>query len=157
MEKIAAIYERYGAMVLRRCQSILQKESEAQEAMQDVFMQIIQKKDSLDLSQPSSLLWKMATHTCLNRLKKSKREVLMEKNEIFEELLQDDHFEDRAISKLWLQFFGKKESDLLLVAWFHYVDQMTLEEVAQITNLSVSGVRKRLATLKEKARKGERA
>lgn len=155
MEEITFIYERYGAMVLRRYQNILQKESKAEETMQDVFMQVIKNKDSLNLSQPSSLLWKMATNICLNRLKKSKREVLIEKNEIFEELLQDDHFEERAISKLWLQFFGKKENDLLLVACLHYVDNMTLEEVSKITNLSVSGVRKRLTSLKEKARKGD--
>ncbi len=34
----------------------------------------------------------------------------------------------------------------------HYVDGMTLEEVARESGLSVSGVRKRLRTLKERVR-----
>ena len=35
------------------------------------------------------------------------------------------------------------------MAVYHYVDGMTLEETAELSGLSVSGVRKRLRTLKK--------
>jgi RNA polymerase sigma-70 factor (ECF subfamily) len=46
-------------------------------------------------------------------------------------------------------FAGQPESTRL-IAVLHYVDRLTLEEVASEVGLSVSGVRKRLRTLKER-------
>jgi RNA polymerase sigma-70 factor (ECF subfamily) len=42
------------------------------------------------------------------------------------------------------------------IAVLHYSDGLTLEETAEVTGLSVSGVRKRLDKLKEKALKAGR-
>ena len=46
-------------------------------------------------------------------------------------------------------FSGQPESTKL-IAVLHYVDRLTLEEVASEVGMSVSGVRKRLRTLKER-------
>ena len=46
-------------------------------------------------------------------------------------------------------FAGQPESTRL-IAVLHYVDRLTLEEVAAEVGMSVSGVRKRLRTLKER-------
>ena len=51
------------------------------------------------------------------------------------------------------RLFGRHPESSRTMAVLHYVDGMTLEEVAEVTGMSVSGVRKRLralrATLKE--------
>ena len=46
--------------------------------------------------------------------------------------------------------FGRERASTRTMAVMHYVDGMTLEEVAGHVGLSVSGVRKRLRTLKLK-------
>ena len=46
-------------------------------------------------------------------------------------------------------FAGQPESTRL-IAVLHYVDRLTLEEVASEVGMSVSGVRKRLRSLKER-------
>ena len=49
------------------------------------------------------------------------------------------------------QIFKREQPSTQVMAVLHYVDKMTLEEVAQTVNLSVSGVRKRLRVLQERA------
>jgi len=46
------------------------------------------------------------------------------------------------------RIFRREAESTLTIAVMHYVDRMTLEEVAAESGLSVSGVRKRLRTLR---------
>jgi RNA polymerase sigma-70 factor (ECF subfamily) len=48
------------------------------------------------------------------------------------------------------QIFRREPESTLTIAVMHYVDRMTLEEVAEEVGLSVSGVRKRLRMLRER-------
>ena len=48
------------------------------------------------------------------------------------------------------RIFGDGTESTFEMAVMHYVDQMTLDEVAREVGLSVSGVRKRLRTLRER-------
>jgi RNA polymerase sigma-70 factor (ECF subfamily) len=47
--------------------------------------------------------------------------------------------------------FAKEKDTTRLIAVYHYVDGMTYDEIAAETGLSVSGIRKRLRTLKKRA------
>ena len=76
-------YNRYAPMVMRRCRSILKDEDLAYDAMQEVFMKLVEKKSKLKGDYPSSLLYTMATNYCLNVLKSRNREVCFS-GEIFE-------------------------------------------------------------------------
>ena len=55
-EAFSKLYEAYAPMVYRRCTFMLKDEAEAGDMMQDVFLRIFSRRDSLDLSAPSSLL-----------------------------------------------------------------------------------------------------
>ncbi len=52
---IEEFYKKYGPMVLRRCRTILSNEDKALDAMQDVFVKLIQKENELMDNSPSSL------------------------------------------------------------------------------------------------------
>ena len=73
---VAAWYEKYGPMVIRRCRQILGNGEDALDAVQDVFVNLLKGEEKLDDRFPSSLLYTMATNVCLNRLRKGKREIL---------------------------------------------------------------------------------
>ena len=73
---IAAWYDKYGPMVIRRCRSILVDREDAMDAVHDVFVNLLKGKMRLQNQFPSSLLYTMATNVCLNRLRKKKRETL---------------------------------------------------------------------------------
>ena len=66
---IEALSLRYGAMVLRRCRRLLRDEDEALDACQDVFVRLLGAPERLDGAYPSSLLYRIATNVCLNRIR----------------------------------------------------------------------------------------
>lgn len=148
---IEAFYKKFGPMVYRRCRYLLGNEDAAVDAMQDTFVRIMRGKDRLDSRAPSSLLYTTATNLCLNIIRDRKRrgeqpwEDWFDRDpagEDWEKRVMNDHFLDRL--------FGEMEESTRDMAFLHYVDGFTLEETAEQTGLSVSGVRKRLRRLREK-------
>ena len=64
-----------------------------------------------------------------------------------------DRHEDLVLGRLLLdRIFRTEKPDTRVIAIYHYVDGMTLEETARMAGLSVSGVRKRLKKLQDQAR-----
>ena len=66
---VEALSHRYGAMVLRRCRRLLRDEDDALDACQDVFVRVLERRERLDGLYPSSLLYRIATNVCLNRIR----------------------------------------------------------------------------------------
>ena len=147
---IAAWYEKYGPMVIRRCRKILGNGDEALDAVQDVFVNLLQKKEKLEDRFPSSLLYTMATNVCLNRLRKKKQE-----GPVFEEarfFFIDEGFQ-QVEAEILLEDILKDESELnRAICFMYHADGMTLKEIGEAVGLSISGVRKRLEGFKNRAR-----
>lgn len=145
-----ALFRRYGPMVLRRCRQLLKCPDEAADVAQDVFMKLLQEQSSLKAEFPSSLLWRMATNLCLNRLRDRKRHGLEQESEgLLERIACAHDLEAESGSRRLLnKLFGQHPESSRTIAVLHLVDHMTLEEVAQNVGMSVSGVRKRLRALR---------
>ena len=67
------LYRRYAPMVMRRCRGMLRDEDMAADAMQETFVQVLRHRESLDARYPSSLLYRIATNTCLNAMRSRRR------------------------------------------------------------------------------------
>jgi RNA polymerase sigma factor (sigma-70 family) len=147
----ASYYSTYGPMVLRRCKKLLRDEQAARDAMHDVFVQILSHSDSLEHQAPSSLLFRIATNVCLNRIRSRKRRPEDGDPELLVEIAEHTDPAARNAARAALdKLFRHEPEDTALIAVLHLVDQMTLEEVAAEVGMSVSGVRKRLAKLRIK-------
>lgn len=146
-----ALFRQYGPMVLRRCRQLLGDPDEAADAAQDVFMKILDGGDRLQGDYPSSLLWRMATNHCLNRLRDRKRHgVGGDGEELLARIAGAQDLEAEQGHRSVLQkLFGRHPESSRTIAVLHLVDGMTLEEVANEVKMSVSGVRKRLRALRE--------
>lgn len=144
-------YTTYGPMVLRRCRKLLGDDHAARDAMHDVFVQILSHEGQLADQAPSSLLFRIATNVCLNRIRTRKRRPEDGDPTMLVEIAEqtDPHARSAARSILDVLFRHEPE-DTALIAVLHLVDRMTLEEVAAEVGMSVSGVRKRLAKLRSK-------
>lgn len=146
---VEQLYIRYAPMVLRRCRKLLRDENEAKDAMQDVFVNALRFEKSLHDAAPSSLLFRMATNVCLNRLRTKKRhpedadDALLLKIACSADVAQRTEWR-----KLLETLFGNEQESSQTIAVLHLYDGMTLNEVAREVDLSVSGVRKRLRRLK---------
>ncbi|MDR3000335.1 MAG: sigma-70 family RNA polymerase sigma factor [Fibromonadaceae bacterium] len=144
------LYVRYAPMVLRRCNSLLADESAAADIAQEVFVKVWEKRNSLNADYPSSLLWRMATNMCLNYIRDRKRRG---ENISCEEMLMQiscaEDIENEAGNRdLLTRLFKRQPESSRTIAVLHYIDGMTLEEVAKEVKMSVAGVRKRLRALK---------
>jgi RNA polymerase sigma-70 factor, ECF subfamily len=145
---VAEYYRKYGPMVLRRCRALLRDEDSAMDAMQEVFVKLLQNR-TLVGNFPSSLLYRIATNICLNVIRSEKSRMRVNCEEILLNIASHDDTEDRiAVKDLLDRIFAREHVSTSEIAVMHYVDEMTLEEVAQTAGLSVSGVRKRLRNLK---------
>ena len=158
---VEGTYLRYGPMVLRRCRTLLRHDAKAQDAMQDVFVSLLRHEARLDESALSALLLRMATNVCLNKLRTDRRHP--EDRNVDDELLQriasaddagmgDGTDESRTVARNLLAKLFRADDPLAAssrtIAVMHLVDGLTLEEAAREAGLSVSGVRKRLRTLR---------
>ncbi len=146
---VAAVYQRYGPMVLRRCRQLLQDEEDALDVAQDVFVRLLRHRRRLTELYPSSLLYRMATNLSLNRLRDRRRQPALPGDDVLCRIAGMNNLD----APLFLErLFGRHPESTRTIAVLHYVDGMTLEQVARECGMSVSGVRKRLRTLRASLR-----
>lgn len=145
------LYQKFGPMVLRRCRAILKDEEKALDAMQDVFLRILESKDKIK-NACSSLFYVTATHICLNKIKSDK----LRSGPDFEKVAQTmaDDFSEQESQKIEAaltieKIFERRDQKDSLIATLHFVDGLTLEETAEQIGMSVSGVRKRIRELQK--------
>jgi RNA polymerase sigma-70 factor (ECF subfamily) len=147
--EIDELYKRYGPMVMRRCLQLLKDEEQALDVTQDVFVRVLQRQDKLDLTRPSSLLYRIATNLCLNQLRHDRRYPETSEEKILHRLADTDDLEERSVSQIVLsRLFRSHPESSRTIAVLHYLDGLTLEETAAEVGMSVSGVRKRLRNLR---------
>lgn len=143
-------YRRYGPMVLRRCRALLRDEQQAVDAMHDVFVEVL-RHPALSSDALSSLLFRMATNTCLNRLRSERRKPEDADEALLLKIASLESLESRTgAAGMLTRLFGPEPVSSRTIAVLHYLDGMTLEETAAEVGLSVSGVRKRLRTLRSR-------
>jgi RNA polymerase sigma-70 factor (ECF subfamily) len=136
-------------MVHRRCQQLLKDEEAAMDATQEVFVKVLMRQDSLDDQAPSSLLYRIATNTCLNRIRTWRRHPEDREEALLMRLACVEDREAQSLaSNLLNRIFQREVPSTRTIAVMHLLDGMTLQEVAQEVGLSVSGVRKRLRALR---------
>jgi len=146
---VEALYRRYGPMVVRRCRQLLQCEEEAMDATQDVFVQLLQHRRRLTAQYPSSLLYRMATNLCLNRIRDNGRRPKTPGDEILHQVAASEEPGARLEARFVLgKLFGRHQESSRVIAVLHFVDGLTLQQVAREVGMSVSGVRKRLRALR---------
>lgn len=142
-------YRRLGPMVLRRCRALLADPEEAADTMHDVFASLVRHRARLDGRAPASLLLRMATHACLNRLRSARRRPAEAVDERVLEIARMAEPEGAWIARLHLgRLFRDELASTRVMAVLFHVDGLTYEEVAREVGLSVSGVRKRLRGLR---------
>lgn len=142
------LFDRYGPMVLRRCRALLRQEELAVEAMQEVFVKLLDK--DIEVQHPSALLYRMATNECLMRLRSRRRRPEEPASDLIDRIAAAPDLDGRLHARRLLdRLFGREPASTELIATMFLLDGMTWEQIARELDMSVSGVRKRLARLRE--------
>ena len=148
---VAALYRRYGDMVLGRCRNLLGNDADAAEICQEVFLKLHRYQHSFrGESSPSTYLFKITTTTCLNKLRSRKRRP----EDPVEEPIVVPHT-DTMLSHVALRDLAARVTSLAdegtrLCLVYHYVDGMTHAEVGELLGISAGAVRKRIRVFRKK-------
>lgn len=155
--RIEELYNRYGAMVYRRCFALLKNEAEAYDCTQDVFLKVIKKINVIRDESNSSLLYTMASNLCLNRIRDKAKQKMLENEDLISHIASYEDLYDKIETKLKLErILNIQKKSTRLIALLHFYDGYTLQEVAQKVNMSLSGVRKRIRTLQNSVKQLEK-
>ncbi len=145
---VEQFYTRYGPMVLRRCRQLLTNEDDALDATQEVFVRVLENHKTLVADAPSSLLYRMATNVCLNRIRATGRRPETSGGELIYQIARLDEGDSVEARNLLERLFHRQKTSTREIAAMYWLEEMTYEEVARATGMSVSGVRKRLRELR---------
>ncbi|MBO6176643.1 MAG: sigma-70 family RNA polymerase sigma factor [Treponema sp.] len=147
----AGVYEKYAPMVLRRCRSILKDEEKALDAMQDVFVRLMESRTPIK-QLCASLFYVTATRVCLNKIRSDRLRQGFDLDAVAEVMADDfaeKEFQKVEAGVILERIFSGRDVKDSLIASLHFVDGLTLEETAGQVSMSVSGVRKRISELKK--------
>lgn len=146
---VDAWYREYGPMVLRRCRRLLGSEERAVDAMHDTFVNLLRAEARLEAERPASLLLRMATNVCLNRLRAEARGPDAPGDEVLQAIADAEEPGARSAARFTLAgLLGREPESTRVMAVLHLVDGLSLDEVGREVGLSAAAVRKRLRGLK---------
>ena len=143
--------EKYGDMLYRICLIMLKNSADAEDAVQETFIKLVQKAPEFD-SEGHEKAWliTVATNKCRDMLRYKTRHKT-ESEEILQNYFIEKH--DSGILEALLELSEKYRIILVL----YYVEDYKIDEISKISGLSVSAVKMRLSRgrklLKEKYRK----
>jgi len=148
--KIETLYRTYGPMVHRRCRQLLRDEEAAADAMQETFVRVLRRGERLHPRYPSSLLYRIATNVCLNQLRSNRRRPTTSADPLLPFLEGRERVEERVLDAYVVeQVFSRSKDGTREAAEMLYLEGRTLAETAAEVDLSISGVRKRMRSLRE--------
>lgn len=158
-DEIRAIYEKYGHLIHRRCRTLLRDEAAADDALQEVFINLIKYGQGFRGAE-AKLLWlyKVADRCCYRHLDRGRRlplpaggpDDLGEPKAANDEPhnYSEDRLQDRYMVMATLGALDAEERDLAVMA---FVEERDQGEIAQILGFSRQTINKRLKRLRTRA------
>ncbi|HNX58246.1 MAG TPA: sigma-70 family RNA polymerase sigma factor [Spirochaetota bacterium] len=144
-------YIKYGAMVFRRCRTILGDEDSAADAMHDVFVRLMRRRPVIPAQYMGAYLYRMATNVSLNIRRDMHSIPLSEDSFIFTSLADRSDPYDCFIARDFIDFIFRNETEKVReVAYLYFAENMTRDEVSARTGISVSYIGKMMRSLKSR-------
>ena len=136
------LYRRYAPALIRKAVRLLGETSEAEDIVHALFTDLLQGRVP---RTDFPYLFRATTHRCLNRLRDDRR-----RQTLLNEAMPagpSDHPGDSEMLRAALKELDPKLAEVVA---FHYFDDMSQEEVAQLLGLSRKTVGKYLGLAKDK-------
>jgi RNA polymerase sigma factor (sigma-70 family) len=148
---LSELYEKHAPAVFARCRYLLRDDEGAKDALQEVFVRVLKALPEFRAaSSPLTWILRIATHHCLNLLRAERASWREELGRIAAARVVGREGPDRR--ELVRSLLASATPEAQEVAVLYYVDELTQQEIADVTHLSRPTVRKRLRQFLRSAR-----
>ena len=153
----AVLVDRHKDLVYTLALKMLTNKEEAEEIAQDTFIKAYQSLNQFKgESKFSTWLYKITYYTCLDRLKKNKREKTISYIEDFsahqtkaiENIL--DSIDENERNKDIQECIGELPSEDAFLLTLYYFDGQSIEEIAKVIDISTDNVKVKLFRIRKK-------
>ncbi|MDR0541498.1 MAG: RNA polymerase sigma factor [Dysgonamonadaceae bacterium] len=155
MRAFTGIVSKYQGKLLTIILKIAGNREDAEDILQEVFVKVFKSLEQFKgQAEFSTWLYRVAYNTTLSELRKRKflfvpiDEKLLTENELISESIDTVAAEQR-LSCLDTAIKRLSPDDAFLIA-LHYIEEQSIDEISQISNLSVSNVKVRLHRIRKK-------
>ena len=148
-DEVADIYERYGALMHRRCRRILRDDALADDALQEAFVNLIRYGAQFRTAE-SKLRWlyRLSDRCCFGQLSRRRKLAEREGGELPDVAARSPAFEARDRVMRILDGLSEMERRLAVLA---YVDEFSQGEIGAETGWSRQTINKKLKAIRAKA------
>lgn len=155
-EFFACLVDRYKDRVFALVIGLLKQKEDAEEITQDVFMKIFRALPKFQhKAKFSTWLYRITYNECISRLRKKKVHMVSVENTYPDELVSfQDSSENWQEAEIRSKLLHKAlnilpESERALVHFF-YFENLPVDEISQISGLSISNVKTKLFRIRKK-------
>jgi RNA polymerase sigma-70 factor (ECF subfamily) len=130
---IDALYREHGHVVLRRARALLRSESEARDAVQDIFLGLLRHPEQLTgIGRVTAWLYRVTTHHCLNALRRRRG-----RGRLLGALRASSESPARSEQLAQVRsLLARLPDPLAEVTVYHHLDGMTYDEIAAMLGCS---------------------
>jgi RNA polymerase sigma-70 factor (ECF subfamily) len=138
-------YQRYGPALLRKAERVLQSREDARDVVQALFVDLLERGDDANAND-LSYLYRAVTNRCLNviRDRNNRTRLLARQDAVLRGPVRTS-CEARAVDlDLLCKLASELDPESCEILVYRFVDDMGLEEIAQLTGKSRKTIGKRL-------------
>jgi RNA polymerase sigma-70 factor (ECF subfamily) len=154
--RIEALYRSHAHAVYRRCRALLGDDDEAYDALQEVFVKVLDSRPSLDHDRPI-LHWlnRVTTNHCFNRLRARKYRRHCQLDELrgvadTSPLQFMTHLSEQRNLVTWLLLYTDERTRNVVISYFF--DETPVEAIGKALGISVPTVRRVLKHFLERSK-----
>lgn len=153
-ETIQVLYRTHAYAVFRRCRQLLSHDQEADDAVQEVFLRLLEDPGRFQgRSSPATFLYAVATHVCLNRLRSASARDAAWQASVARNLQEATSgpaatAEARQLAR---SILAETDQETAAIAVYHFIDGLPQGEIAAIVGRSRVTVNQRLQQFRRDA------
>lgn len=138
-------YARYGPALLRKAERVLQSREDARDVVQALFVDLLERGADADAND-LAYLYRAVTNRCLNVIRdRNNRARLLARQDVVLRGPSRTSCEARTVDlDLLCKLTAELDDESCEILVYRYVDDMALEEIAELTGKSRKTIGKRL-------------
>ena len=151
------LYRKYSGKVYGKCISILKNDTEARDAVQDIFVKIMLNLVNFgEKSQFSTWIYSITYNFCIDVIRKKKKDKTLFSEDIERAPdVPEDEVPDQYLLEMDMKYLKQVLEELptgdKMILLMKYHDDMSIKEIADITDKTESAIKMKLKRAKHKA------